>query len=73
MINDSENKTLSQVRKRRIERRKKIDGNMNKLLNKNETERKKNFDKTKSLEILFVKIKNAKNPHLLQSALKELN
>ena len=49
MINENENKKLSQERKRRIEWRNKIDDNMKKLINKIDTERKK-------IEIL-VKIK----------------
>ena len=74
MIINNENKKLSRNRKRRIERKSKIDNNMKLLLNKIKTEKKKKYlDKVKQLEILLVKIKNADNINKLQSELKELN
>ena len=76
MIINNENKKLSQERKRRIERKNKINDNMKLLLNKIKPEkrkRNKNFDKIKQLEILLVRFKYADKPDKLQSALKELN
>ena len=76
MIMKNENNKLSRNRKKRIERRHKIDNNMKLLLKKIKTEKKKknkNFDKIKQLETLLVKIKYANNPVKLQSALKELS
>ena len=73
---NNENKKLSRNRKRRTDRKNKIDENMKFLLNKIKFEkrkRNKNLDKIKELEILLVNIKNANNPNKLQSALKELN
>ena len=58
MIKINENKKLSQNRKRRIEPRIKIDGQMKFLLNKVKTERKKenkNVDKIKELDMELVK------------------
>ena len=72
VIIDNENKKLSRNRKKRIERKSKINDNMKSLLNKIKTE-KKNFDKINQLEIEIVKIKYANNPNKLQSELKELN
>ena len=74
MIMNNENKKLSRNRKRRIERRIKMDSRMKLLLNKIKAEKKKrNIDKIKQLEIELVKIKYADNLNKLQSALKELN
>ena len=73
---NNENKKLSRNRKRRIERKSKIDNNMKLLLNKIKSEKKKknkDFNKIKQLEILLVNIKYANNPNKLQSELKELN
>ena len=72
----NENKKLSRNRKRRIERRNKINDDMKLLINKIISEKKKkykNFDTIKQLEILLVRIKYADNPNKLESALKELN
>ena len=76
MIIDNENKKLSRNRRRRIERKSKIDDDMKLLLNKIKSEKKKknkNLDKIKQLEILLVRIKYADTPDKLQNALKELN
>ena len=76
MIIKNENKKLSRNTKRRINRRNKINDDMKLLLNKIKTAKKKkykNFDKTKQLEILLVRIKYADKPDKLQSGLKELN
>ena len=75
MIRNNENKKISRIRKRRVERRITIDDEMESLLNELKTEKKnkKNLDKIKELEIELFKIKNAKNPIRLQSELKELN
>ena len=76
LIIDNENKKLSRNRKRRIDRKNKIDDNMKLLLNKIKSEKKKKkLDKIKNLEIELVKIKYANNPNKLQSELKvkELN
>ena len=76
MIINNENKKLSRNRKRRIERKSKIDNNMKIFLNKIKTgkgKRNKKLDKIKQLEILLVNIKYANDPNKLQSALKELN
>ena len=76
MINNNENKTLSRIRKGRIEQKSKIDDNMKLLLNKIKTEKKKknkNLEKIKQLEILLVNIKYANDPKKLENALKELN
>ena len=73
VIIDNENKKLSRNRKKRIERKSKINDNMKLLLNKIKSEKKKKLDKIKQLEIDLVKIKYSKNPSKLQSELKELN
>ena len=74
VIIDNENKKLSRNRKKRIERKNKINDNMKSLLKKIKTEKKKkNLDKIKQLEIELVNIKYANNPNKLQSELKELN
>ena len=76
MIINNETKKLSRNRKRRIERKNKISGDMKLLLNKIKSEEKKknkNLDKIKQLEILLVRIKYVDKPNKLQSALKELN
>ena len=76
MIIDNETKKLSRNRKRRIERKNKISGDMKLLLNKIESEEKKknkDFNKIKQLEILLVRIKYADKLDKLHSALNELN
>ena len=76
MIMDNENIKLSRNRRRRIERRNKISNDMNLLLNKIKSEKKKknkNFNKIKQLEILLLNIKYANDPNKLENALKELN
>ena len=76
MVINNENKNLSRNRKRRIDRKNKIDENMKLLLNKVKSEkrkRNKNLDKIKELEILLVNIKYANNPNKLQYELNELN
>ena len=76
MIINNENKKLSRSRKKRIDRRNKINDDMKLLLNKIKSEKKKenkNLDKIKQLQILLVRIKYAKNANKLESALKELN
>ena len=76
LIIDNENKKLSRNRKRRIERKNKLNDDMKILLNKIKSEKKKknkNLDKIKQLEILLVNIKYANDPNKLQSELKELN
>ena len=73
LIIDNENKKLSRNRKRRIERKSKINDNLKILINKIKTEKKKkNLDKIKQLEIQLVNIKDANDPNKLQSELKEL-
>ena len=70
----NENKKLSRNRKRRIERRIKIDDKLKTLSNKIKTEKKKkykNIDKIKELEMELVIIKYANNPNKLQSEIKE--
>ena len=72
----NENKKLSRNRKRRIERKSKLNDDMKLLLNKIKIEKKKknkNLEKIKQLEILLVNIKYANDPNKLQSELKELN
>ena len=75
MIMKNENKKLSRKRKSRIERKIKMDDEMNSFLNKIKNEKSKrknkNYDKIKNLEIELVKIKYANNPNKLQSALNE--
>ena len=76
LIIDNENKKLSRNRKRRIERKNKLNDDMKILINKIKSEKKKknkDFDKIKQLEILLVNIKYANDPNKLQSELKELN
>ena len=76
MIINNETKKLSRNRKRRIDRRNKINNEMKLLLNKIKSEKKKknkDFDKIKQLEILLVQIKYTDKPDKLASALKELN
>ena len=76
MIIDNENKKLSRNRRRRIDRKNKIDNDVKFLLNKIKSEKKKKnkiFDKIKELEILLVRIKYADKPDELESALKDLN
>ena len=76
MIIKNENKKLSRNRKKRIIRRLIMSNNMDLLLNKIKSEKKKknkNLDKFNELEILLVNIKSANNPNKLHSALKELN
>ena len=66
MIMKNENKKLSRNRKRRIERRIN-DDKMKSTINKNKTEeKKKNFDKGKSLETQLDKIKYSNKPDKLQ-------
>ena len=63
MIMNNENKKLSRNRKRRIERRIKMDDKIKSILNRIKYEKKKkNIDKIKELEIELVKIKYANNP-----------
>ena len=70
----NENKKISRNRKRRIERRNKINDDVKLLLNKIKSEKKKkNFDKIQQLEILLVRIEYADKLHKLESALRELN
>ena len=76
MITINENKKLSRNRKRRIERKNKLNDDMKVLINKIKSEKKKknrNLDKIKQLKVLLVNIKYANDPNKLQSALKELN
>ena len=76
LIIDNENKKLSRNRKRRIERKNKLNDDVKLLINKIKSEKKKknkNLDKIKQLEILLVNIKYATDPNKLQSELKELN
>ena len=49
---------------------KKINNEMKLLLNKIKSEKKKNNDKIKQLEILLVRIKYADKPNKLESTLK---
>ena len=72
----NENKKISRNRKRRNDRKNKINDDMKLLLNKTKSKKKKknqNFNKIKQLEILLVRIKYADNPNKLESALKEIN
>ena len=76
MIMNNENKKLSRNRKKRSNRRNKINDDMKFSLSKIKTEKKKknkNFDKIKQLEVLIINIKYANDPHKLENALKELN
>ena len=64
MIMNNEIKKLSRNRKKRIDRRNKINDEMKLLLNKIKTKKKKknkNLDKIKQSEILLVRIKYANN------------
>ena len=66
MIINNETKKISRNRRRRIERKNKISNDMNLLLNKIKSEKKKkskDFNKIKQLEILLVRIKYADNPN----------
>ena len=76
MIINNENKKLSRNRKRRIDRRNKINDDMKLLLNQITTEKKKKnkkIDKIKKLEILKVGIKYADKHDKLEKALREFN
>ena len=67
---NNEKKHKSRNRKKRIERKIKMDDKMKLLLNKIEAERKKkkkNLDEFKELEIEWVKWKYVVNPEQLQS------
>ena len=69
MIMNNENKNFSRNRKRRIDRKIKLDDEMKTLLKKINSRKKKkieNFDKTKELKVELVKIKYANNPNELQ-------
>ena len=60
MMMNNENEELSRDRKRRIERKIRMDDRMKSLLNKIKTEKKKiykNNDRIKKLEIEFVRFK----------------
>ena len=73
---NNENKILSRNRKRRIERKNKLNDDMKILLNKIKSEKRKRIkflNKIKQLEILLINIKYANDPNKLQSELKELN
>ena len=72
---NNENKKLSRNRKRRIDRRNKINNDMKFLLNKIKSvkKKKKKFHKIRQLKIILVRIKYADKPDKLESALKELN
>ena len=72
----NENKKLSRNRKKRIDRRNKINDDMKLLLNKIKSEKKKkyrNIEKIEQIETLLVRIKYVDNRNKLESALKELN
>ena len=76
MIMNNEIKNLSRNRKRRIERRIKIDDKMKSLVNKIKTEKKKKnkkFDKIQELKIVLVKIKYSNNHKQIEKALGDLN
>ena len=76
MIIINQMKKLSRNRKRRIERKSKIDDNLKLLLNKiksGKKRRNKNLNEIKEIEILLFNIKYANNPSKLHSALRELN
>ena len=69
----NENEKLSRNRKRRIERRNRMNDDINLLLNKIKTEKKKKYkkdEKIKQLEILLVRIKYADKPDKIESASK---
>ena len=74
MIIDNENNKLSRNRKRRIERKNKMNNDLKLLLNKINTNKKnKNFDRLEQLESLLVKVKKADKPDKLEEALREVN
>ena len=75
MIINNENENLSRYKKRRIERKYKMDDNMKSILDKIKSEKKniKFFDKIKELEFELVKIKSVNKSNILGSKLKELN
>ena len=71
----NENKMLSRKRKRRIERRNRMNDDINIILNRIKTEKERiygNDEKIKQLEILLVRMKYADKPDKLESALREL-
>ena len=72
---NNENKKLSRIKKRRIERLITMDNNKNLLFNKIKQKKKKNknFDKIKELEIELLRIMYVDNPTKLKSELKDLN
>ena len=75
MIIVNENRKLSRNRRRRIDRKNKINNDMKLILNKIKTEKKKkykSFDKNEQLEILLVRIKYADKPDKLENALNDL-
>ena len=75
MIMNNENKKLSRNRKKRIQRRNKMNDDLKLLINKIKSEKKKKykiFDKIRQLEFLLVRIKYADKPDKLESALAEL-
>ena len=68
MIINNETKKVSRNRKRRIDRKNKINNDMKLLSNKIKSakrKRNKNFDRIKQLEILLVRIKYADKPDKL--------
>ena len=72
---NNENRRVSRKRKKRFERKNKMDDNMKLLLNKIKTEKKKEnkkIVKIRQLEIELVKIKNSNKPDKRKNALKEL-
>ena len=75
IINNQKEK-LSRIKKKRIERKSKLNNDIKLLINKIKTQKKmKNnkLDKIKQLETLLVNIKYVNDPNKLQSELKELN
>ena len=75
-MTNNENNKLSRNRKRRTDRKNKLNDDIKLLLKKFKSEKKKkneNFDKIKQIEILLVNIKYANDPNKLQFELKELN
>ena len=73
MITNNENKKLSRNRKKRIERKIKMDDKKKLLLNKIKTEKKNKIFIKKQLKIELVKFRYANNPNKLQCEFKELN
>ena len=66
MIMHNENKKISRKKKKRIERKIKMDDRMKSLLNKIKSEKKKRnkiCEKIQQLEIELVKIKYSNNPN----------